>query len=78
MRHRNEPFPKHMASVVDMVRKKRDSPGPSPDNVYRDRALGALEMRGLEEPEVEDYFRDRVFPKPGEENDLRRSETADI
>ncbi|KAK0655272.1 hypothetical protein B0T16DRAFT_8514 [Cercophora newfieldiana] len=46
MRHRDEPFPEHIASVVDTARKKRDSPGPSPDDVYRDRALGALEMRG--------------------------------
>ncbi|KAK3373232.1 hypothetical protein B0T24DRAFT_593463 [Lasiosphaeria ovina] len=33
-----------------------------------------LELRGLDEPEVEDYFRDRVFPKPDEEDDLRRSD----
>ncbi|KAF2245255.1 hypothetical protein BU26DRAFT_522349 [Trematosphaeria pertusa] len=73
MRYRDEPFPEHIASVVDTARKKRDSPGPSPDDVYRDRALGALEMEGLDEPDVEDYFRDRVFPKAGEENDLRRT-----
>ncbi|KAK5656496.1 hypothetical protein OQA88_4473 [Cercophora sp. LCS_1] len=36
MRHRYEPFPEHVASVVDYARKKRDSPGPSPDDVYRD------------------------------------------
>ncbi|TGJ78378.1 hypothetical protein E0Z10_g10387 [Xylaria hypoxylon] len=74
MRPRYEPFPEHIANVVDYARKKRDSPGPSPDDVYRDMALDALEMRGLDEPEVEDYFRDRVFPKPGEEDDLRRSD----
>ncbi|KAI1147879.1 hypothetical protein F4825DRAFT_436020 [Nemania diffusa] len=74
MRPRYEPFPEHIANVVDYARKKRDSLGPSPDDVYQDTALDALERRGLDEPEVEDYFRDRVFPKPGEEDDLRRSD----
>jgi hypothetical protein len=74
MRPRSEPFPEHIANVVDYVRKKRDSPGPSPDDVYRDMALEELEMGGLDEPEVEDYFRDRVFPKPNAGDDLRRSD----
>ncbi|KAE8447224.1 hypothetical protein EG329_010918 [Mollisiaceae sp. DMI_Dod_QoI] len=74
MRPRYEPFPEHIANVVDYAGKKRDSPGPSPDDVYRDMALDELEMRGLDEPEVEDYFRDRVFPKPNPGDDLRRSD----
>lgn len=74
MRPRYEPFPEHIANVVDNARKKRDSPGPLPDDVYRDMALDELEMGGLDEPEVEDYFRDRVFPKPNPGDDLRRSD----
>jgi hypothetical protein len=74
MRPRYEPFPEHIANVVDYARKKRDSPEPSPDDVYRDIALDELEMRGLDEPEVEDYFRDRVFPKPNPGGYLRRSD----
>lgn len=45
MRPRYEPFPEHIANVVDYARKKRDSLGPSPDDVYRDMALDALERR---------------------------------
>ncbi|KAL8380637.1 hypothetical protein RB595_005081 [Gaeumannomyces hyphopodioides] len=74
MRHRYEPFPEHIANVVDYARKKRGSPGPSPDDVYRDMALDELEMGGLDEPEVKDYFRDRMFPKPLPGEDLRRSD----
>ncbi|KAJ8107781.1 hypothetical protein ONZ43_g6628 [Nemania bipapillata] len=74
MRPRYEPFPEHIANVVDYARKKRDSPGPSPDDMYRDMALDELETRGLDEPEVEEYFRDRVFPKPNPRDDLRRSD----
>ncbi|KAK0655217.1 hypothetical protein B0T16DRAFT_316280 [Cercophora newfieldiana] len=73
MRHRDEPFPEHVANVVDYVRKERDSPGPSPDDVYRDRILGTLEIRP-KKPDVENYFNDRVFPKFGEENGLMRSD----
>ncbi|KAI0480158.1 hypothetical protein GGR56DRAFT_256520 [Xylariaceae sp. FL0804] len=69
-----EPFPEHIANAVNYARRKRDSPGPAPDDVYRDMALDELETRGLDEPEVEDYFRDRVFPKPNPGDDLRRSD----
>ncbi|KAK3332067.1 hypothetical protein B0T19DRAFT_397868 [Cercophora scortea] len=74
MRYRDEPFPEHIANVVDTVRKRRDSLGPSPDDVYRDRALGALEMRGLDEPKVEKYFQSTVFYDPEEGDSLERSD----
>ncbi|KAK0655438.1 hypothetical protein B0T16DRAFT_314301, partial [Cercophora newfieldiana] len=74
MRAQDEPFPEHIASVVDMARKKRDSPEPSPDDVYRDRELGDLEMKGAHESKVESYFKDRVFPKPSEKNGLGRDD----
>ncbi|EHK48411.1 hypothetical protein TRIATDRAFT_178855, partial [Trichoderma atroviride IMI 206040] len=74
MRHRDEQLPEHVANVVDYARRNRESPGPSLDEIYHDRALGELEMRGLDEPRVEDYFRDRVFPQPSYGNSLERSD----
>ncbi|KAF2455207.1 hypothetical protein BDY21DRAFT_289948 [Lineolata rhizophorae] len=74
MRERYEQFPEHVSSLVDHVRRDRESPGPSPDEVWQDMDLTALETKGLDEPEVEDYFRDRVFPKPKQGDDLRRSD----
>ncbi|KAK0655289.1 hypothetical protein B0T16DRAFT_318772 [Cercophora newfieldiana] len=74
MRPRYEPFPEHVANVVDYARKERDSPGPSPDDVYRDMALDDLEARGLDEAKVEDYFRGRIFPGPEGGDSLERSD----
>ncbi|KAK0625092.1 hypothetical protein B0T17DRAFT_654884 [Bombardia bombarda] len=74
IRERYEPFPEHIATVVDYARKKRDSPGPSPDDVYRDANLTALETRGLDEPKVEKYFQSTVFYDPEEGDSLERSD----
>ncbi|KAK3376569.1 hypothetical protein B0T24DRAFT_222385 [Lasiosphaeria ovina] len=74
MRPRYEPFPEHVANVITYVRKERDSPGPSLDNVYRDIALDDLEARGLDEAKVEDYFRGRIFPGPEGGDSLERSD----
>ncbi|KAK0655439.1 hypothetical protein B0T16DRAFT_451121 [Cercophora newfieldiana] len=72
MRPRYEPFPEHVANVVDYARKERDSPGPSPDDVYRDRALGALEIRVPHGPDVKNYFRGLIFPELKERDSLKR------
>lgn len=74
MRPRYEPFPAHIANVVDCARKKRDSPGPSPDDVYRDKALDVFETGGVDEPQVENYFKARVFPETDLGDDLSRSD----
>ncbi|KAL7926037.1 hypothetical protein ACQKWADRAFT_281581 [Trichoderma austrokoningii] len=74
MRDRREQFPQHVSSLVDHIRGGRESPGPSPDEVWQDTALTDLETKGLDEPEVEDYFRDRMFFKPKPEDSLQRSD----
>ncbi len=48
-----EQFPDHVADLADYVRRDRDSPGPSPDQVSQDTELLTLEM-GAEEPDVEE------------------------
>ncbi|KAJ2898295.1 hypothetical protein MKZ38_004020 [Zalerion maritima] len=72
MRSPYEDFPEHIASLVDEVRKKRDSPGPSPDQLRQDTELLALEM-GAGEPDVEKYFHAHIFPDPTWLDSLKRS-----
>jgi len=59
----HEEFPEDIASLVDHVRKDRDSPGPSSDQLRQDTDLERLEM-GTGESDVEEYFRANVFPNP--------------
>ena len=73
MRPLYEEFPEDIGNLVNYVRQDRDSPGPSPDEVRQDAELNELWM-GTGEPEVEDYFRDRIFPKPGPSDSLKRSD----
>ena len=61
IRYVQEEFPEDIASLVDHVRKDRDSPGPSLDQLRQDTDLHHLEM-GTGEPDVEEYFRANVFP----------------
>jgi len=44
MRDIDEEFPDEVANLVHAVGKSRDSPGPSPDDVWRDADLRQLEM----------------------------------
>lgn len=71
MRSSREEFPDHIANLVDHVRKDRDSPGPSPDQVWQDISLENLEM-GTGEPDVEDYFKSKIFAKPEPLGSLKR------
>jgi hypothetical protein len=71
MRSSREQYPEHIASLVDEVRMDRDSPGPSPDHVWQDMGLENLEM-GTGEPDVEDYFRGKIFAKPVPQDSLKR------
>jgi len=59
----HEEFPEDIASLVDYVRKDRDSPGPSSDQLRQDTDLERLEM-GTGESDVEEYFHANVFPNP--------------
>ena len=59
----HEEFPEDIAGLVDHVRKDRDSPGPSLDQLRQDTDLHRLEM-GTGESDVEEYFHANVFPNP--------------
>jgi hypothetical protein len=73
MRSSREQFPEHITGLIDRIRKDRDSPGPSPDQVWQDRALEELSM-GAGEPKIEDYFRAKIFPKPEPGGSLDRTD----
>ncbi len=73
MRPLHEQFPKHITGVVDYTRRDRDSPSLSSDEVRQDAELNELWM-GTGEPEVEDYFRSKIFPKPGPSDSLKRND----
>ncbi|KAL2757741.1 hypothetical protein ACRALDRAFT_2016829 [Sodiomyces alcalophilus JCM 7366] len=69
----HEPFPQHIADIVQHVQQDRDSPGPSLEDIRQDTELNELWM-GTGEPEVEDYFKDKIFSKPRPTDSLRRSD----
>lgn len=72
MRYPHDDFPDGVARLVDGMSRRRDSPGPSFDEVRRDTELADLELRGVSEGLVEDYFRDDIFPKTKSSDTLRR------
>ncbi|KAK0624759.1 hypothetical protein B0T17DRAFT_590603 [Bombardia bombarda] len=74
MRSPYEEFPEQVAGLVDYVRRDRDSPGPSPDQVRQDSNLAALQWKGAGEPQVEQYFRANIFPYPDITDSLQRSD----
>jgi hypothetical protein len=61
MRYPCEQFPEHIANLVDHVRRDRDSPGLSSDQVRQDTDLYDLEM-GTAEPDVERLFQGKYLP----------------
>ncbi|KAG9231564.1 hypothetical protein BJ875DRAFT_113334 [Amylocarpus encephaloides] len=63
LRDIDEEFPEYITGLLDHVRKDRDSPGPSSDQLRHDADLRWLEM-GSGEPAVEDYFKANIFPNP--------------
>ena len=77
MRPSREQFPEHITSLVDQVRKDRDSPGPSPEQVRQDMRLAELEM-GTAESKVERYFHANVFPDPEPTDILQSSDRLPI
>ncbi|KAF2452645.1 hypothetical protein BDY21DRAFT_157036 [Lineolata rhizophorae] len=72
MRNPDEEFPEYVAGLVRDVGKDRDSPGPSPDQLRHNADLYGLE-NGAGEPEVEEYFRDEIFPKSRASDSLKRT-----
>jgi hypothetical protein len=77
MRPLHERLPEHIADLVDHVRRDRDSPGPSPDQVWQDAELNEL-WTGAGESEVEEYFRGKIFSKPGPSDSLKRADRQPI
>ncbi|KAK4196192.1 hypothetical protein QBC40DRAFT_287797 [Triangularia verruculosa] len=71
MRSLGEQFPDHITGLLDDVRKDRNSPGPSLDQVSQDAALNELWM-GAGDSDVEQYFRTNVFPYPTPSDGLKR------
>ena len=71
MRDFYEDFPEDIAGLVDHVRKDRESPGLSPDQLRQNTRLYDLEM-GTAEPAVENYFKANIFPDPGRSDSLKR------
>ncbi|KAH8910562.1 hypothetical protein BR93DRAFT_964429 [Coniochaeta sp. PMI_546] len=59
--------------LVRSVGKDRGSPGPSLDDIRQDVVLSELWM-GTGEPEVGEYFKGAIFPKPGPRDSLKRSD----
>ena len=72
MRPVYEEFPEDIASLVDHVRKDRDSPGPSSDQLRQDTNLYRLEM-GTGEPDVQEYFHANMFLNPKLSDSLQRT-----
>ncbi|KAH8593092.1 hypothetical protein B0O99DRAFT_653493 [Bisporella sp. PMI_857] len=68
-----EEFPVDIAGLVDHVRRDRDSPGLSADQVNQNTRLERLEM-GTGEPDVERYFHAHVFPDPEPTDILQRTD----
>jgi len=56
-----EEFPEDITRLVDHIRKDRDSPGLSSDQLRQNTRLYDLEM-GTAEPAVENYFKANIFP----------------
>ena len=63
MRSRRNQFPEHISSLIDQVRRDRDSPGPSADDVWQDEDVEDL-ARGAGEGKVQSYFQNEIFPRP--------------
>ncbi|KAJ2986333.1 hypothetical protein NUW58_g5078 [Xylaria curta] len=72
MRHPCDPLPEQVASLVSVVRRDRDSPGPSLEEIRQDRDLYDLSL-GATEPDVEAYFHTHLFPVPKSSDSLKRN-----
>lgn len=73
MRPISEKLPDSIASLISNIGKDRASPGPSQDSVSNDANLYQLKMGGGE-PEVEEYFRNNIYPSPNATDTLKRGD----
>jgi hypothetical protein len=72
MRPPREACPRHIDALVEQVQRQRDSPEPTLDQIWEDPDLAALQWIGAGEPQVEEYFRSKIFPFPTITENLRR------
>ncbi|OAA62644.1 hypothetical protein SPI_04184 [Niveomyces insectorum RCEF 264] len=73
MQPHREQLPDHIQALLDHVRRPRTSPSPSAsDDLRQDDELYQLQL-GTGEPEVEEYCKTYIFPKPGPVDGLQRS-----
>ncbi|KAI0871139.1 hypothetical protein GGS24DRAFT_504102 [Hypoxylon argillaceum] len=73
LRKMNEEFPTDVASLVDHIGRKRDSPSPPPDQVLNDAELHRLED-GATGADVGQYFSTHIYPYPKPTESLKRSD----
>ncbi|KAJ4308166.1 hypothetical protein N0V84_012254 [Fusarium piperis] len=73
LRSSRDRFPDQVADLIDSMRRDRDSPGPTLDEVWEDKALEELGI-GAAESDVEKYFQNRIFPDGDRANSLKRSD----
>ena len=72
LRSSREQFPEHVSDLIDHVRRDRDSPEPSQDQVRQDDTLEGLRI-GSVEAQVEDYFGKYFFLEPAPNDVLGRA-----
>ncbi|KAL2689458.1 hypothetical protein Neosp_003512 [[Neocosmospora] mangrovei] len=69
--------PEHITNFVNQMRRDRDSPGPSADDISQDRDLHDL-SQDASEAEVATYFLTRVFVNPRSSDYLKRNEKQQV
>ncbi|KAI0877252.1 hypothetical protein GGS24DRAFT_448622 [Hypoxylon argillaceum] len=67
-------LPDYITALINDMKKGRDSPEPTLDEIGQDADLVHLEWMGAGRQDVENYFRSKVFPFPGSSDSLRRSD----
>ncbi|KAF4340692.1 hypothetical protein FBEOM_5408 [Fusarium beomiforme] len=70
---RYEPVPQEIAGLVQLIKRDRDSPGPSPVDIQHDADLYHL-LLGTAKSEVVEYFKNKIFPKPRCSDNLIRND----
>ena len=66
-----EPYPEHVADTIRHIQRDRNSPGPSVEDIRRDKNLYNV-FQATSEAEVEDYYRGRIYPTPDADDFLKR------
>ncbi|KAH7019528.1 hypothetical protein EDB80DRAFT_632606 [Ilyonectria destructans] len=73
MRSSRDQRPDHVTDLIDQMRRGRDSPSPTLDQVWDGEELEILAM-GTEESVVRKYFQETIFPNPDRRDSLIRSD----